>query len=191
MEEKTIVDKAREFVESECKKPESHYGYEVFICHFVPMHSHAKNLAQNSPVDLKVDLEVVELAAWLHDIGSVIKGRENHHITGAQIAEEKLKEWGYSSDKIEKVKQCIFSHRGSQSIKREFPEAQIIADADALSAFDNISGLFKAAIFDEGMSQIYAKSSVKEKIVNSWAKLSPHAKKFIEHKYHAAMILLS
>ncbi len=182
-----VIEKARKFVEDECKKPGCHYGYEAFLCHFVPMHAHARNLAAAWP---EADMEVVELSAWLHDVGSVMRGRKDHHITGAEIAEQKLKEWGYPEEKIAKIKQCILSHRGSQSMARESSEAQIIADADAISAFDNVSGLFKAAIFDEGLGQMEAKKSVKEKLVNSWVKLSPAAKKFIEHKYLAAMIML-
>lgn len=182
-----LIEQVRKFVEDECQKPTSHYSYEIYFCHFMPVVAHAKNLAKQFT---NVDIEVLELAAWLHDIGSVMKGRENHHITGAEIAEEKLKEFGYPQEKIEKVKKCIFSHRGSQELPKESIEAQILADADALSAFDNVSGLFKAAIFCEGLDQITAKRSVKQKLQNSWAKLSPYAKNLIQHKYLAAMILL-
>lgn len=180
-----LVEAIKNFVEEESKKPGANYGYEAFICHFVPMVEHAKNLAKEEGVNL----EIIELAAWLHDVGSIRYGRKDHHITGARIAEEKLKELNVSEEKIEKVKECIYSHRGSQNIHRVSKEAQIIADADALSAFDNISGLFKAAIYDENLTQVEAKKSVKEKLVNSWNKLSPKAKKFIQHKYLSAMIL--
>lgn len=185
--EKEIIEIIKKFVEEECKKPTSHYGNEIFTCHFVPVREYSLDLAKNFE---NVDLEVLELAAWLHDIGSIIQGRENHHITGAEIAGKKLKELNYPAEKIEKVKQCIFSHRGSQEISRLSIEEQILADADALSAFDNISGLFKAAIFNEGFDQIKARIEVKKKLVNSWQKLSPMAKKMVEHKYLAAMILL-
>jgi uncharacterized protein len=189
MDEKNleIIEKIKNFVEEECKKPSSHYGYEIFIYHFQPVVAYSKDLAKNFS---DVDLEVLELASWLHDIGSIIKGRENHHITGAEIAEQKLKELGYAEDKIQKVKLCILSHRGSKDITRKSVEEQILADADALSAFDNISGLFKAAIFHEGFDQYQARKEVRRKLVNSWQKLSPLAKKKIEHKYLAAMILL-
>jgi uncharacterized protein len=103
-------------VEEECKKPTSKYGYEPYPCHFVPMVKYAKKLAKR----LKADEEVVEIAAWLHDVGSIIYGRDNHHITGAKIAEEKLKELGYPPEKkIELVKKCILNHRGSKQNKRE------------------------------------------------------------------------
>ncbi len=182
-----IINKVKDFVESECKKPTSHYGDEVYFCHFIPMVSYAKNLMRNYE---DVDEVVVELAAWLHDIGSVIKGRKDHHITGAEIAGQKLQEFGLKDNLIEKVQYCIYSHRGSQNIERKSNEAQIIADADTLSAFDNISGLFKAAIYHENLDQIAAKASVKRKLINSWNKLSPKAKEIIRIKYEAAMILL-
>ena len=107
--EKPIIEKAREFVEAECRKPTSHYGTEIFVCHFVPVREYALELAKGFP---EADKEVLELAAWLHDIGSIMKGRENHHITGAEIAGVKLKEWNYAHEKLEKVKKCILSHRG-------------------------------------------------------------------------------
>jgi HD superfamily phosphodiesterase len=64
----TIIEKIRDFVEEECKKPSSKYGYEPFPCHFVPVVIHAKQLADK----LGGDEEVIEIAAWLHDIGSIM-----------------------------------------------------------------------------------------------------------------------
>ena len=183
-----IIDRVKKFVEEECKKPTSNYGYEIYFCHFIPMVAHAKNLARYED---GVDLEVIELAGWLHDIGSIMRGRADHHITGSKIAEEKLREFGLIEEKIRKVVECIYCHRGSQALVRNTKEAQIIADADTLSAFDNLSGLFKAAVFHEGLDQINAKASVKKKLVNSWNKLSPRAQELIRTKYEAAMILLS
>ena len=183
---KSIVEEIREFVEEECKKPTSKYGYEPFENHFVPTHKYAKQLAEK----LKADLEIVELAAWLHDIGSIIHGRENHHITGAEIAEEKLKEANYPQERIEKVKKCIFNHRGSVLNNKTSVEEQIIADADAMSAFEHIEGLFRAAYIPENLSQEQAKKSVRQKFINSWNKISPEAKEMVRNKYEAAMLLL-
>ena len=82
---------------------------------------------------------MIEIAGRLHDIGSIIHGREDHHSTGADIAEKKLTEFGYPPEKIELVKNCILHHRGSTSFQRETLEEQIIAEADVMSTFDNIS----------------------------------------------------
>ena len=182
-----ITEEIRRFVEEECKKPTSKYGYEPYVYHFVPMVEYSKLLAEK----LNADQEIVEIAAWLHDIGSIVNGRENHHVTGAEIAEKKLKELGYSQEKIEKIKHCILSHRGSQNIKRKTAEAQIIADADGMTMFDRIEGQFKAAFVSEGKNQREARESVKIKFINSYNKLSDSAKGIIKPKFEAAMLLLN
>lgn len=185
-----IVEKVRRFVESECKKPTSKYGYDIFLCHFVRSYNYAIKLANKLSEKFEVDMEVVELAVWLHDIGSIIYGREDHHLTGMEIAEKKLRELGYDNNKIEKVKHCIFAHRGSTDISRESVEAQIIADADAMSAFDNIGGQFKATFIYDNMTQMESRKYVRRKLVNSYNKLSNEAKEIIKPKFDAAMLLL-
>ncbi len=182
-----IVQQIKNFVEDECKKPTSKYGYEPFPFHFVQVVKYADGLANK----LGGDKEVIQLAAWLHDIGSIMNGREDHHITGAAIAEKKLKELNYPSEKIEWVKKCILNHRGSQQNNRESIEEKIIADADAMSNFDNIGGIFKAAFVYEEKNQGEAKDSVREKLENKWNKLHfEDSKKIIQPKYEAAMLLL-
>ena len=180
-----LIEQVRKFVEEECGKPTSKYGYEPFIFHFVPMHNYAKKLAE----DLNADVEVVEIAAWLHDIGSIIAGRENHHISGAEIAEKKLIELNYPKEKIILIKKCILNHRGSVNLQKESIEEQIIADADAMSAFDNIGGIFKAALNFEGHNQSSATNSVKTKLINSFNKISPRAKEIIKPRYEAVLLL--
>src|SRR3989338_1011174 len=92
-----LIEKVKVFVKEECNKESNKFGYEIYGAHFVPMVENAKKLAEK----LNAEVEVVVIAAWLHDIGSIIYGRENHHITGAKIAEEKLRELKYPEEKIE------------------------------------------------------------------------------------------
>ncbi len=183
---KNIVEQVRSFVEEECRKPTSKYGYAPFPTHFVPVVAYAKILAEK----MNADFEIVELAAWLHDIGSIMVGRENHHITGAEIAEKKLKEFAYEPKKIELIKQCILAHRGSKPLERGSLEGKIICDADGLAAFDRIEGLFMAALVYEHLGQEQARISVRTKLFNSYKKLSSEAKEIIKPKYEAAMLLL-
>lgn len=180
-----IVGKIKQFIEEECKKPTSKYGYDPYESHFIPVVKYSKLIAEK----LNVDLEIVELAAWLHDIGSIIDGRENHHLTGSEIAEQKLRELNYPEGRIEQIKHCILAHRGSKNIKRETIEAQILADADVMSHFDNVGGIFKAAFIYENHTQKSAQEAVKNKLINSYNKLSPEAKKIIQPKFEAAMLL--
>lgn len=184
----TITQKIKQFVEEECKKPTSKYGYEPFTDHFVPVVKYVKKMGD----DLGADKEILEISAWLHDIGSIVYGRENHHVTSAKIAEGKLGELGFPKEKIEKVKACIVTHRGSQKLKPESLEAQILVEADTMSAFDNITGLFQCALVYEKLSRDEARKSVKQKLENKWQQLQfEKSKKLIKSRYDAAMILLS
>jgi len=182
-----IIKKIRKFVEAECKKPGSKYGYEPFTFHFAPVARYAGKLAD----ELGADKEVILIAAWLHDIGSIVHGREDHHITGAKIAEKKLKELGYPAEKIELVKKCILNHRGSTKTKRKSLEEQILAEADTMSNFNNISGIFKAAFIYEKKDQGEAVESVRKKLENKWKQLRfKKSKQLVRPKYEAAMLLL-
>jgi uncharacterized protein len=182
-----IVKEIRKFVEDECKQPSSKYGYEPFTFHFAPVAEYAGKLAE----ELGADKEVVLISAWLHDIGSIIKGRENHHITGAKISEKKLRELGYPEEKIALVKKCILNHRGSTRSKRKSLEEQILAEADTMSNFNNISGIFKAAFVYEKMNQGEAKEAVRKKLENKWRQLRfKKSKQLVRPKYEAVMLLL-
>jgi len=182
-----IVQKIKNFVENECKKPSSKYGYEPFPFHFIPMAKYAEELAN----EMGGDKEVILIAVWLHDIGSIIFGRDNHHITGAKIAEQKLKELQYPAEKIELVKKCILNHRGSQQNNRDTIEEQIIAEVDVMSNFDNIAGIFKAAFVYEDKTQGEAKDSVRKKLENKWNQLHfENSKRIIKPKFEAVMLLL-
>lgn len=182
-----IIEKVRSFVEEECGKQGSKYGKEPYEFHFVPMRNYAVGLAEK----LGADGEVVELAAWLHDVGSIVNGREDHHVTGAKIAGKKLVELDYPLSRIEQIKYCIVNHRSSQNNNRETLEAQIISDADALSNFDNIGGIFKAAFVYEGQTQGQANASTRAKLQRKWEQLYfPESRELIKPKYDVAMLLL-
>lgn len=182
-----IIEKVRQFVKNECQKPSSKYGVEPYEFHFVPTVKYAKQLADK----YGADMELIEIAAWLHDIGSIIYGRKDHHATGAQVAGEKLREFGYDKEKIEKVRKCILHHRGSQKLQLESLEEQILAEADAMSNFDEIAGIFKAAYVYENMTQGEARIAVLQKLENKWKQLRfKKSKEIIKPKYEAIRLLL-
>lgn len=183
-----IIEEVRRFVEEETRKETSHYP-TAYDLHFISVHDIAKILAEK----LDADVEIVELAAWLHDIGSVMKGREDHHITGAEIAEEKLKELNYPKERIEKIKDCILNHRGSKSESNnyKFIESRIIAEADAVDAFNDVLKQFVVTLVHEKLGLEEAKKSVKRKLNNKWNQLTiPEAKEMAKPTYEAIMFLL-
>ncbi|MBR9691836.1 HD domain-containing protein [Candidatus Woesearchaeota archaeon] len=181
-----MIDEIRQHVLEQCQKDTNRYP-GAFDEHFVLMVERAKQLAEK----LNADKEIVEIAAWLHDIGSIVYGTsENHHVTSSEYTEKLLKEKGYASDKIEKIKHCIIAHRGSQDVPRESVEAECVASADAMSHFDNIPSLFKLGLVIKGKNLDEAQEFVKGKLENSWNKLIPEAKEIIKDKYEAMKVLL-
>ena len=81
-------------------------------------------------------------------------------------------------------------HRGSQRSRRGRLEEQILAEADAISNFENIPGIFKAAFVYEKLDQGRAKEAVRKKLENKWKQLRfEKSKELIRPKYEAAMLL--
>jgi len=182
----TILE-IKKIVKAECLKPTSHYGFEPYSYHFIPMVKYSKKLA----LILGADTETVEIAAWLHDIGSIMYGRKDHHITGAKEAKKILIRLSYPPHKLERVVECIKNHRSSTASKCVSIEEKIISDADAISNFDNLAGLFKAAFIYEDMNQGQAAKSISDKLTRKWKKLFfKQSQDIIIKKYDAAMILL-
>lgn len=183
------IQQIYDLVERECKKETNYFGYGIWSHHILSVVKYSKLLANK----LNANIEVVELAALLHDYASIKNKNfyEEHHIHSAKFAEEILIELNYSSDTIEKVKQCIFNHRGSEIGEKNSPEEKIIADADALAHFDNIGSLFYLAFFSHKKSIDDAESWLVGKLKRSWSKLSlGESKELIKPKYEAAMLLL-
>ena len=83
------------------------------------------------------------------------------------------------------------NHRGSQQNERKTIEEQIVVEADVMSNFDNISGIFQAAFVYENKNQGEARESVRKKLENKYNQLRfEDSKKIIKPKYEAAMLLL-
>ncbi|GAA0126895.1 HD domain-containing protein [Clostridium senegalense] len=84
-----------------------------------------------------VDLEVLIIAALLHDIARVEEssdktGEIDHAILGSEIAENILIDLNYGKEKIEKIKHCIVTHRFRTGNEPKTIEAKILFDADKL-----------------------------------------------------------
>ena len=149
-------------------------GYSFYDEHIKYVVENATKLARK----YNEDIEVVELAALLHDIAIISKvgDREEHHINGSIIAEELLTKYNYPKDKIARIKECILKHRASVDLPRTTLEEEIIADADAMSHFDYIPGLFFVAYKRRNLDIKDATNWVKNKLEKDYNKLSERAK---------------
>lgn len=62
----------------------------------------------------KADKEIVEISAWLHDVGFSDKKAKiiTHHVYSAKMVQDFLTKLNFESKKIKQVVQCIKEHMG-------------------------------------------------------------------------------
>jgi uncharacterized protein len=96
------------------------------------------------------DLEILRIAALLHDIGREeqdrSKGQVCHAKVGAQLALQILKDVGLEIDKVERVIHCIRAHRFRGKHQPVSLEAKVLFDADKLDSIGAV-GVGRAFLF--------------------------------------------
>lgn len=183
-----LINKLFSLVEEACKAETNRFGYGIWTHHIKPMVPVAQELAAL----VGADLEIVTIAALLHDYAGIKDGKKRveHHIHGAEEAERILSENGYPNEKIELVKRCVLSHRSSVRSKRHTKEEQCIADADAIVHIEQLPSLFYVAYHEVGMGIDEGAEWVKAKIGRDWNKMSRNGKRIIKDKYEIIKRLL-
>lgn len=88
------------------------------------------------------DIEIISLAALLHDIGWDEKGEVPHAEVSAQMAADFLVEMDYDPKKIGRVCEIIRIHEDQDTTKELSLEAQIVMDADLLDELGAIGVLW-------------------------------------------------
>ena len=165
------------------------FGYGIWTHHITQVVSYAKRLAElNGGI-----LEIVELAALLHDYAAIKDEAlyAEHHVYGPIEAERILSELGYPPERIKAVKHCIATHRASVPSERRTIEAQCLADADAMAHIDQVPSLMRMVYVERGLDIDEGTQWVREKLRRSWSKLSAQAKAMIGDKYIAVLVTLS
>lgn len=82
-------------------------------------------------VGREVDLDVIALAAILHDIAAY--NYEKHHaIDGSRIAEKYLVDRGFPNELVRKVTRAIAVHSGPLAFEANTLEEKILQDADTI-----------------------------------------------------------
>ena len=120
---KIKLNKIEEFVKEKLKDADYNHNLDHI--------KRTVNIAKFLALKENADLDVCIVAAWLHDIAQPIQEKVHGGI-GAEIAEPFLREIGFDSKFIEKVKHCIFCHNTTNINKAKTIEAKIIYDADKL-----------------------------------------------------------
>jgi uncharacterized protein len=139
---------------------------------------------------LDADEEIVELAAWLHDIKKIKGEKEQHHIRGAEEAGEILKGLGYPQNRIEKVCQCILTHSSDKKYPPMTKEERILASADAISHFFNFAAIAYGKYHQKGLGISEGKNEILRKYQECWEKIMPEARYLVEERYSAIKLIL-
>ena len=184
----TVEEKMYNEVKGRCEKPSNAYGIGAWDHHIKVVYELAKKNANG----YGADLEIVSIAALLHDIASVtdISYTEEHHVIGAEIAENLLKEENYPAEKIELIKKCILNHRGSRLVDKTTPEEVCIADSDAMAHFYSIPSLLSMVYKEKGLSIDEGSKFVSDKLERSYNKMSEKGKKLVSEQYNSIKNIL-
>lgn len=177
---KTLIKDIQNLLDNVCKDDRVKY-------HINPVVEIACKMAK----EMNADIQVVEIAAYFHDITKMTGERKNHHLTGAKYAEDFLSNYNIEKSKVEQIKSCIKKHRGSSEFTRDTIEEKIIATADAVAHIEHPLTLFYAwygrrqCQIDEGADGII------HKLERSWNKIEfPEVKNVLQEKYNVLMRIL-
>lgn len=141
--------------------------------------------------DLNADVQVVEIAAYFHDITKMTGERKNHHITGANYAEKFLSKYNIEKEKIKKIKNCILKHRGSSEFTRDTIEEKIIATADAVAHIEHPLTLFYAWYGKRQLQIDEGADAIINKLEKSWNKIEfDYTKKKLNERYKILIKML-
>jgi len=119
----------REYVRQACQRPENIFGPAFFDEHLAVVADCAARLADH----LRADSEVVELAAYLHDLSAVCDPATLpvHPEASARLAAQLLTERGYPPQTITAVADAIALHSAPLALGQASPEAVCLSNADA------------------------------------------------------------
>jgi len=101
---------------------------------------------------LNADLNILKIAALLHDIGRIQEKKDalkrNHAEISAELTKHFLSsnQYGLTQNEIGKIIHCIQAHSYSNKLVPETLEAKILSDADKLDALGAI-GLYRTIGF--------------------------------------------
>lgn len=184
-----IINIVAKEVEGACRSKNNVFGYGVWSHHIISVVEYAKIMA----IDLGADVEVVQLAALLHDYAGIkdYSMYKEHHIHGCDEAEKILSFYGYPAEKIDLIKECIFCHRGSIDLNKNSLEAICLADADAIAHIENVPSLLYLAYHNKNLSIEEGSKWVADKIDRSYNKLSEYGREIIEQQYYSTRKFLS
>lgn len=147
------------------------------------------NLATYLAKKEKADLQVCQVAAYLHDIGQSVDP-ENHEDKSTEIAKEFLNSLKLPADFIEKVSHAIYHHGKGRIKDAQTLEAKILYDADKLQVVgvDGFCRGFSYSLVIKKLSVPEAMERVKTSQLKRFDTLQTPAAKKLALKSHKIML---
>ena len=153
-------------------------------------------LALQIAEDENIDLEILQAAAILHDIGGGKEtadptGQTDHALEGAIMARHILEQLNFPQEKIQHVQDCISTHRFKANRIPQTKEAQIIFEADKIDALGAVGvarhfiwiGNNKAHMYKKQNIEKYIQENMHEKRIMDKTKHSPQIEYEIKIKH--------
>ena len=183
-----IINEIYDEVKRRCMLPSNAYGIGAWDHHIELVYK----IATDNCSLYNADYDIVAVASLLHDIASVTDKEftEEHHIIGADIADELLRKFELTEEQIDLIKKCILNHRGSRLVDKTTPEEICVADADAMAHFYSVPSLLRMVYVEKNMSIDDGAEFVYNKLERSYNKLSEKGKEIITPHYEASKVLL-
>lgn len=171
----------RERVAAECENGANALGPAFFDQHLKVVAEYAGMLAEV----LGGDLEIVALAAWLHDIAAVrdIATLPEHPALSAEITRQMLQEDRYDSTQIDRVAQCIRSHSSPIPVGGGTVEEVCLSNADAMSQIVRPVYWLYFAFDVRKLDFATGRQWLRDRVEKNWAELIPAAKPFVDDAY--------
>lgn len=180
-----MIKSITEWVKKKSEGKKNIYGTPLFESHICRVVEFARQLAEK----VNADMETVEVAAWMHDIGIVLGDFQKHHLSGANFAGEYLPQFNIDPMKILNIKHCITSHRADAIVGQETIEAQVLANANIMSQMVDVPSMFNFAYSIKKMGRDDSCRFIRQILDNYWDKLMPEAKELIRERYEAAKLI--
>lgn len=137
-----MIMKKNEKIINEVKEKARGMMDGINACHEWEHTERVYNLAMHIGKKENADLEVLSLAAYLHDIARKEQdesgGKIDHATRGAEMAKEILKGYNLPEKKLKNILHCIEAHRYRNEIVPTTLEAKILYDADKLDSIGAI-----------------------------------------------------
>jgi hypothetical protein len=178
----------RELVRSECLRASNGFGPAFFDQHVLPVAAYGRQLA----IALGADPQVVELAAYLHDLSAVrdLACIPTHHLESARIARTILLDRGCTRSMVEAVCRCIASHSAPVGRGHGTLEEVCLSNADVMAQLARPAYWFFYLHRVRGLGLDEALSWWNVRVERAWSGLVKEARSVIAAEHAAALRFL-